>query len=258
MLIDSHAHLGDPRLQDRLSEIATDPNFKFIINATSSLNASERGLQIASQFNKVYTMVGLHPDDAPDFDDNVAEFLREACKNPKVVAVGEIGLDYHEMTCSKEKQIEVFLAQCKIADEAGLPVIIHIRDAFGDFVNTVKNNLHLFNNGMLIHCFSGSAEFASEMMKLVPNCYFAFGGVLTFKNARGVPDALKKIPLDRLLSETDCPYLTPEPLRGRCLNEPAFICHTVRKMADLKEISQDKMEDIIEANTLKLFKRIKV
>ncbi len=258
MLIDSHAHLGDPRLTDRLSEIASDARFKFIINATSSLTASEKGLKIADEFKKVYTMVGIHPDDAPEYDENVADFLREACKNPKVVAIGEIGLDYHEMTCTKEKQIEVFLAQCKIADEAGLPVIIHIRDAFGDFVEVVRNNQKLFNNGMLIHCFSGSAEFASEMMRIVPNCYFAFGGVLTFKNARGVPDALKKIPLDRLLSETDCPYLTPEPLRGRCLNEPAFVCHTVQKMADLKEISLEKMEDIIEANTLRLFKRIKV
>ena len=260
MLIDSHAHLDDECFSGIVENVINDfekDRLKFVVEASCSKQTILNALELSKKHEKIYAILGVHPENDFEFNDDIADLIEKNCSNNKVVGIGEIGLDYHIENPNKEKQKQVFLAQAKIANKAGLPVCVHLRDAYGDFLDIVKENVELFQNGVLLHCYSGSPEFAKEMMRLVPNCYFAFGGASTFKNASGVRESVKAIPLERILSETDSPYLTPEPFRGKEKNQPKYVDFVVQKLADVKEITKDKMEIIIEENFKKLFKKIK-
>lgn len=261
MLIDSHCHIYDEALKGEFSNIVNNFNsddLNFIINASSSKKTSEISLKMADEYEKIYVLLGVHPEEAIELDTTFLKWLKKNAQHRKVVAIGEVGLDYHYQPFDKQLQKDVFLKQAEVANKLKLPIVIHLRDAYGDFYEIVKQNKHLFANGMLFHCYSGSLEFAESMLALIDNTYFAFGGALTFKNAKSLMNTAKNIRIDRILSETDCPYLTPEPLRGKVVNVPKNVKYVVQKLADLKEISYEKMQSIIERNTLNLFTKIKI
>lgn len=260
MLIDSHAHLDNELILDRQQQIISsmsEDNLALIINAGCNLETSKNSIRLANENEKIYAIIGIHPEFCDEYDAEFEKFLEDNLTNPKVVAVGEIGLDYHYEGFDAKKQAQVFLSQAKVANKLGLPVVVHLRDAYGDFLEIVKNNKNLFNNGMLLHCYSGSFEFAKQLMAQVENLYFAFGGSCTFKNAKQVKEAIKNIPLNRILTETDSPYLTPEPLRGREKNQPKYVSFVVQKIADERGMLKQDLEKQIEKNTAQFFKKIK-
>lgn len=260
MLIDSHAHLDNDLILSKQKEIIEsfkEDNIKLVINAGCDLQTSLNSIELANNNENIYAIIGIHPEFCDEFDVHFEHFLEKNLSNPKVVAVGEIGLDYHYEGINKKDQEQVFLNQARIANKHNMPVVVHLRDAYGDFLNIVKENKNLFNNGLLVHCYSGSYQFAKQLIAVVPNVYFAFGGSLTFKNAKQVIEAVKNIPLDRILSETDSPFLTPEPLRGKEKNQPKFVEYVVQKIADEKQMLKADVEAQIEKNIKAFFKKIK-
>ena len=260
MLIDSHAHLDDEFFDGKREEIIKNfenDRLKYVVEASCDEKTILNALSLANNNENIYAILGVHPENDFEYNEKIEKLIDDNCANEKVIGVGEIGLDYHCENPNKEMQKNVFLSQAKIANKHGLPVCVHLRDAYGHFLEIVKANLNLFNSGLLLHCYSGSPEFAREMITLVPNCYFAFGGSCTFKNAKNVQESVSFIPVDRILSETDSPYLTPEPLRGKEKNQPKYVDFVVQKLADIKQMSKDKMESVIEENFKRFFKKVK-
>lgn len=252
--IDSHAHYDDEQfdgdravLLDRLHENGV----RNIVNIGCSLERSQFSVDLAEKYSFVYAAVGVHPEDAPDTPDGYLSKVEFWTANPKVVAIGEIGLDYHYEGFDRELQIRFFEEQLDLAERSGLPVIIHSRDATEDTMNILRRRGRVKG---VMHCFSGSAETARQVLELGMN--ISFTGVLTFKNARKAVEAVKVIPLDRLMLETDCPYMAPEPYRGkRC--DSSMITRVIDKIAEIKEVSPETVAETTMANTLKLFERMK-
>ncbi|MEG1536024.1 MAG: TatD family hydrolase [Clostridia bacterium] len=270
MIIDSHAHILDPALDQMRSDIidnmASD-NLLGICEVGFNLASSHKATQLAHSQDNIFAIIGTHPEDAAEWSDDVAEQYRSLAREKKVVAFGEIGLDYHyigqmqeedlveqeALALLKEKLIDrqkdVFVRQIVLADELGLPLVLHIRDAIGDCLDILTAHKNLLNHGVLLHCFTGSAEMVARFCKL--NCYFALGGVVTFKNAKK-DDVIKAIPQDRLLVETDCPYMAPTPFRGQ-LNQPKYSNLTMQKIADTLQMNVAILEKIVLENTIKFF-----
>jgi TatD DNase family protein len=197
----------------------------------------------------MYATVGIHPHDAKDCTEKTWEQLRRLAQNPKVVAWGEIGLDYFRDLSPREVQKKVFIHQLELADEAGLPVVIHDRDAHGDILKIVRE--HLPEAGGVFHSYSGSWEMAKELLQL--GFYISFSGPLTYKSARHAVEVAANVPEDRFVVETDCPYLPPEPYRGR-RNEPAYVREVVAKIAEIKGLSFEKVAQLSSANARQLFR----
>lgn len=255
-MIDVHAHLNDERLIDNIPEIlenAKNVGVNKIICVGSSLSSSQRALQIAEKYENVFCAIGVHPDDAEKFDEDTLNWLKENSTHPKVVAIGEIGLDFHYKPFNKEKQLEVFEKQLLLASEIGLPVQIHTRDATGLTLETLQKNRHLLKNGGIIHCYSGSTETLKEILKL--GLSISLGGIVTFKNARETLEVAEVVPLDRLVLETDCPYLAPHPHRGET-NQPRFVTLVAEKIAIIKGISYDEVATATTANAHKIFPKL--
>lgn len=255
MIIDTHAHLNDEiysDLQDIITEMPNN-NLDKIVCASASANGSKKSLQLANDNKNLYAMLGVHPDNSFEYNNDFEDFLIKNSDNPKVVAIGEIGLDYHYQDYDKNLQQEVFIQQLKVANKVNLPVVIHVRDAYEDLLNILKSNKNLLTNGGIIHCYSGSYEVAIEFLKL--GFHIAFGGVLTFKNAKKSVEVASKLPLDKLVVETDCPWLCPDPHRGE-RNEPKYINFVVQKLADIKQISKDNLEKILLENTYRVFPKL--
>jgi TatD DNase family protein len=196
----------------------------------------------------------VHPHDSGKATENTYKLFRELAKNPKVVAVGETGLDYYYDHSPRDVQKSVFEEQLKLADSFNLPVALHVRDAYAEALEILKVNKKYINNGILLHCYSGSAETVKEFSQF--DAYFSFGGPVTFKTAKK-EEVIKAVPTNRLLTETDSPYLTPEPFRGR-LNQPAYVRFVLQKVAEALRKDFDETADMIKENTLRLFKRIKI
>lgn len=255
MYFDTHAHTNDERLVGSQEEIISELKgkmygfFEVGFNVASSIKA----LELSKKYQEVYAIIGTHPEDAPISDEDI-EIYRSMCQDDKVIAIGEIGLDYHYRTDNKQEQANAFIKQLGLAKEVGLPTVIHLRDAYGDFEDLLSQNKHLLGTGMLLHCYSGSAEYVKQMKKY--DAYFALGGIVTFKNAKK-DDVIKAIPLDRLVVETDCPYCTPEPFRGKT-NRPVFTQYVLDKISKVLEINTQELEDIILENTLRLFRKVKI
>lgn len=252
MVIDTHSHINDEIYTD-LDRIITEmkqDNLEKIVCASADYVGSKRAVELASKYKDIYAMVGIHPEDIDSFNDEVIQFLTNACDNPKVVAIGEIGLDYHYDNIDKEKQKQVFVRQLQIAHEKHLPVVIHVRDAYEDLLNILKASKSILADGGIIHCFSGSYEFACEVIKL--GFVVAFGGVLTFKNARKSVEVAGKLPLDKIVVETDAPWLCPEPHRGE-RNEPKYVNYVVQKLADIRQMDRESLEKVLLDNTYKVF-----
>lgn len=256
-MIDTHLHLDDEKLKDSAEEIISgfaEHNIEFVINNSCNFASMVDGVNLAKKYEKVYATVGMHPHDSKSFDDTFRKTMRELAKFDKVVAVGEIGLDYYYDLSDRQTQKDVFAEQIEIADELGLPLTLHIRDAYGDAWDILQAQKRHLNNGVLWHCYSGSAEFARQMS--MQGHYFAFGGAITFKNAKK-DDVLKAIPFDRILSETDSPYMAPVPIRGT-VNTPFNVALVVVKIAEILDRTVEETEEQIHRNTLQFFPKIKL
>ena len=246
-IIDSHAHYDDSSFdadrEEVLRELFSGEICK-IVNIGCSVKSSYSSVKLAEEYAGIYAAVGLHPDAADEID-RIGE-IRSLCGNKKVVAVGEIGLDYHYEEHSRDIQKKAFEEQLKLAAELDMPVVIHSRDAWEDTMELLRK----YRPKGVMHCFSGSAETAREIVGM--GMYVGFTGVVTFKNAKKALKALEAVPLDRLLVETDCPYMAPEPNRGK-RNYSGYLPYTVAAMAAVKGVSPDEMAEITAKNAERLF-----
>lgn len=246
-IIDSHAHYDDSSFdadrEEVLRELFSGEICK-IVNIGCSVKSSYSSVKLAEEYAGIYAAVGLHPDAADEIDR--IEEIRRLCDNKKVVAVGEIGLDYHYEEHSRDIQKKAFEEQLKLAAELDMPVVIHSRDAWEDTMELLRK----YRPKGVMHCFSGSAETAREIVGM--GMYVGFTGVVTFKNAKKALKALEAVPLDRLLVETDCPYMAPEPNRGK-RNYSGYLPYTVAAMAAVKGVSLDEMAEITAENAERLF-----
>lgn len=256
MIIDSHCHLSDERLRPRQEEIISslrENGLESVFEVGWDLQSSKDAVALSKKYSEVYAIVGTHPHDAKNFDEESKAFYREVASDKKVLAIGEIGLDYYYDLSPREEQKRVFEEQIVLADEAGLPVVLHIRDAYKDALDILNANKDRLNHGILMHCYSSSAEMLREFNKL--DCYYALGGAITFKNAKK-DDVIKAIPEDRLLVETDSPYMTPVPYRGRP-NVPYYVNLVVDKIAEVKNVDRSAIERSTYQNTFRLFTKYK-
>ena len=243
MLFDSHAHLNDEAFdQDRaeLLETFKDAGVGLVMNAGCSLESSREGIALAEAYPWIYCSVGTHPDTADAVNEEVLEVYRLMCKHPKVKAIGEIGLDYYYETIHRDAQMRAFRIQMQLAEELDMPVIVHERDAHDDGMSIVKE---FPNVKGVFHCYSGSAEMARQLVNM--GWYIGFTGVLTFKNARKAVETAASIPQERILLETDCPYMAPEPYRGK-RNHPGYLPRMAEKLAQIRGIP---VEDVIRVTT---------
>lgn len=251
-MIDTHAHLDFPQYdQDREEVIkrAFDSGLEAFINIGVDLISCRKSIELASNHQRVYATVGVHPHDAEKFDDNACEFLRKLAGGKKVVAVGETGLDFYRDYSPREAQIRAFEAQIDLAKELGLPLVVHIRKAHREGLEILEEKQDGSLRGAL-HCFSGTLDDAKRGVAL--GFHVAFGGSLTFPKSR-VQEIIKHIPYDRILTETDCPYITPVPHRGK-RNEPSYVRHVVEKMAELLTPSSFReMDELTTSNAKRLF-----
>lgn len=254
-MIDSHLHLDDERFVGQVEQIVAqldNHNIDFVINNSADLAGMIASFELANKYQKVFATVGMHPHTAKEFDKNFVKLMCECATHPKVVAVGEIGLDYYYDLSERNIQRDVFAEQIEIADKLGLPLTLHIRDAYGDAMDVLTAQKKYLNNNVLWHCYSGSAEFAKQCVKL--GHYFAFGGAITFKNAKK-EDVIQSIPFDRILTETDAPYMAPVPLRGTT-NTPFNIPLIVDKIALILGKTPQQVEEQVRKNTLQMFPKI--
>lgn len=253
--IDSHAHYDDEAFDSDRDELLVrvhEGGVKYIINMGCNMERSRFSVEYANKFPFIYAAVGIHPEDVDKTTADYLEQLRKWAADPKVVAIGEIGLDYHYDGYDAELQKKIFEEQLDLAAELDLPVVIHSRDATEDTLNILRKRGKV--NGVM-HCFSGSAETAKQMLEL--GLHISFTGVLTFKNAKKAIGALGVTPLDKLLLETDCPYMAPEPNRGkRC--DSSMIVHVIGKIAAEKGITPEEVARQTMENTTRLFYKIKL
>ena len=257
MIFETHAHYDDERFDEDRDELIMSMPGKGIgriINVGSSVETTKTTLKLAEKYDFVYAAVGVHPSDIRGLNEESFAWLREQTKLPKTVAVGEIGLDYY---WDKDPQIQAdqrywFLRQLGLARESGLPVIIHSRDAAADTMDVMKS-AHAEEIPGVIHCYSYSKEMANEFIKM--GYYIGVGGVVTFKNAKKLKETVAAIPLERILLETDCPYMAPEPHRGT-RNDSSKIPFVVSQIAELKGISEEEVEQATEENARRLFTKV--
>lgn len=248
-IFDTHAHYDDEAFDsDRESLISSlkDRGVVGIVSCGCDISSTVANQNLSHSFDDFYFAAGFHPENLEDFSVEDLEKLEQFLADEKCVAVGEIGLDYHWMTLTKEKQKEFFVAQIELAGKKGLPVIVHDREAHGDTLDILKATKP---NGVL-HCFSGSVEMAREVIKL--GMFVGFNGVATFKNARKIPEIIKEIPLERIVLETDCPYLAPEPHRGK-RNDSSFIPFIAQRIGEILGISAQAVLDVTNKNARALY-----
>ncbi len=260
MIIDAHCHLTDEQfLQagvDKIIKRANDVGVALMISSGYDLESSILSAKLSEQFEGVYFCAGFHPGELAKYKDEDLEKLRTLCAHEKCVAVGEIGLDYHyDNNPEPTFQRELFIKQLQLADELGLPVVLHSRDAAKETLDILIECQSLLKKGGVMHCYSYSPEMMEEFLKL--GLSFSFGGASTFKNSKKAQECIRRIPAPFLLSETDCPYLTPEPFRGIFPNEPKNICFVVENMAKLRGEEVEQITKQIETNVKKLFFKVK-
>lgn len=276
MFIDIHAHINDSKLIDDVDNVidrANKAGVKYIVNATCDVKSIKETLELAKKYENVYATLGIHPQAIFEYDDEIEELIYSNKNNQKVIGIGEIGLDYHDMETQiayikqdypqyvniteeevKNKQKEVFIKQIELASKMNLPIVVHSRDATADTLEIIKSNINLLKNKGLIHCFSGSVEVAKEYFKM--GFYISVGGSITFKNARCIPDVIRECGIDNVMLETDCPYLSPEPYRGK-INEPKNVVLVSDKIAEILDINYRQVEEKTTENAFALFGRLK-
>ena len=253
MLIDTHSHIDMENYKDRFEEVlqtAKEYGVEKIVIPGVEPSGFERILSLCEKYENIYGAVGIHPEEVNYFDENSEKLLKEYLKHEKIIAVGEIGLDYYWDKSQTEKQKEIFEKQILIAKEAKKPVLVHDREAHQDTFEILKKT-NAAEIGVVMHCFSGSSEFAAECVK--EGFYIALGGVTTFKNAKKAKEVAKTVPLDRLLLETDAPYMTPVPYRGK-ENQPAYVKFVAQEIANLRNISFEEVAKATTENAQRLLK----
>lgn len=252
MIFDTHAHYDDEAFdEDReaLLNSMKEGGVGRIVNIGANMETSQRTVELTGQYDFMYGAVGVHPSDTGDMTQDDIETLREWSREPKILAIGEIGLDYHYPEPAREIQKNWFIRQLMLAQEENLPVVIHSRDAAADTLEILKE----YGRGLggVIHCFSYTKEMAAEYVKL--GYYIGIGGVVTFKNARKLAEAVEVIPLERLVLETDCPYLSPEPHRGT-RNSSLNLTYVAQTLAQLKGVSYDEIIRQTEQNAQAMYR----
>lgn len=252
MIFDTHAHLDDHAFDADRAELLTrlpQEGIALVLNPGCSLESSRNAIALAREQDWIYAAVGSHPDAADEVEDAVlAQYRRMAQKNSKVRAIGEIGLDYHYEDIPREIQQRAFRAQMALARELGLPVIVHEREAHEDGMKIVEEFPTVTG---VFHCYSGSLEMARVLIRR--GWYIGFGGVLTFKNARKAVEVAAEIPLERIVLETDCPYMSPEPFRGR-RNDPTRLHLVAQRLAQLRGLSAEEIQAITLENGKRLYR----
>lgn len=255
MLIDTHAHINIEQFdedREQVIERALDAGVTRIVNIGYNRETIPSSLKLAEEYDFIYSTVGWYPQDAINMEEGDLEWLESLCSHPKVVAIGEIGLDYYWDTSPKELQQQIFREQIRLARRMNLPIVIHNREAHGDVVRILKEE-NAAEVGGIMHCFSGSWEIAKQCLDM--NFYISFGGPITFKNAVRPKEVLAKVPLDRLLIETDCPYLTPHPYRGK-RNEPAYVRYVAEAAAEIKGIEMEEIARMTTENAFQVFTKM--
>ena len=252
MLFDTHAHMDDRAFDDDRAELLSNlphQGIQLLMNPGCSLASSYNTSKLAQEYDYIYAAVGSHPDVADEVNEEVLEEYRKLCKlNPKIKAIGEIGLDYHYEDIPRDIQLRAFRMQMELARELKLPVIVHERDAHEDGMAVVREFPDVTG---VFHCYSGSAEMAKELVKL--GWYIGFTGVLTFKNARKAIEVASSIPLDRIVLETDCPYMSPEPFRGK-RNDPGKLYRMAEKLAEIRGLTVEEIHRITVENGKRLYR----
>lgn len=248
-IFDTHAHYDDSRFDEDRYELLSsvyEKGVSHIINCGCDLKSSISTVKLSEEYSFIYAAVGVHAHEAENATESDLEKIRELYKKARVVAVGEIGLDYHYDFSPREQQLEIFERQLVLANELDLPVIIHDREAHEDTMNLLKKH----QPKGVVHCFSGSAEMAKEIVKL--GMYIGIGGAVTFKNAKKPVEVVEYLPINKLLLETDAPYMTPVPLRGqRC--DSTHIAFTAEKIAQIKNLDAQELINICNENAKQLF-----
>ena len=258
--IDTHAHL----LDDKMPDITTAKkhwecnNISNVFVVSFDKKSIDSYFKLAKEHKNLYCILGVHPEEINCYNQKLEEHITELAKDDKVLAIGEIGLDYHYISADdidiKQKQKEVFISQIKLANKLKLPIVIHLRDACKDMLDILEENKQFLNNGGVIHCFSESVESFRAFKKL--GFKISVGGVVTFKNSKKLQEVIKEAELSDILLETDCPYLTPEPFRGQ-INEPKNIYLIAEKICELKNITMEKLSIETNNNIKNLFKKFK-
>ncbi|MBZ5631837.1 MAG: TatD family hydrolase [Acidobacteriia bacterium] len=255
-LVDSHCHLDNPQFDpDREAVIdralAAGVERMVVIGTGDGPPDLEAGIRLADRYPSIYATVGIHPHDASKATPETYARLKELLKHPKVIALGEIGLDYHYDHSPREVQRAVFIEQMLIAGEAGKPIVIHTREAWEDTIALLETYWRPYGLGGIMHCFSGNPDQAALCVDL--GFHLSFGGIVTFPKALDVQEAARTAPADRILIETDAPYLAPVPYRGK-RNEPAFVAETARKLSELRGVTPEEIARITSENFLGLCK----
>jgi TatD DNase family protein len=256
-LIDSHCHLDSKEFdgdREAVIERALEAGVSRMVAVGTGEGPPdlEAGVRIADRNPAFFATVGVHPHDAAKADDGALKRVRELVAHPKVIAIGEIGLDYHYDFSPRDRQREVFAAQIAIAIEAGLPIVIHTREAWDDTFELIERHWSSSGAAGVMHCFTGGPAEARRCLDL--GFYLSFGGLVTFPKALDIQEAAREAPEDRILVETDAPYLAPIPKRGK-RNEPAFVVHTAAKVAQLRGLEADAVAAITTANFRRVFRR---
>jgi len=259
MIFETHAHYDDEKFdEDRvelLSHLLRENNIGNIVNVGATFRGCKDSIKLAEEYDNVYAAIGIHPEEIDEINEDVINWLRENSSNPKVVAIGEIGLDYYWVKEPKQraKQRLWFDRQMDLALELNLPVIIHSRDAAEDTLNTI---IRYNTQGLkgIVHCYSYSKEIAMEYVKM--GWYIGVGGVVTFKNGRKLVETVEAIPIENIVLETDCPYMAPVPHRGE-RNSSIYLSHVAEKIAELKGLTVKEVEDITYENALRVYTKSK-
>ncbi|PJN89221.1 TatD family hydrolase [Bacillus sp. mrc49] len=252
MLFDTHVHVNAEQFNEDLEEVierAKEAGVNHMVVVGFDRPTIKRAMELVEVYDFMYAAVGWHPVDAIDMTEDDLQWIEELSSHPKVVAIGEMGLDYHWDKSPKDVQKEVFRKQIRLAKKVGLPIIIHNREATADIVNILKEE-EASSVGGIMHCFSGSAETALECIEM--NFYISLGGPVTFKNAKKPKEVAAAVPLDRLLVETDCPYLAPHPFRGK-RNEPSYVKLVAEQIAEIKQLTIEEVSKATTENAKKLF-----
>jgi|TARA_B110000967_G_scaffold170061_1_gene179825 TatD DNase family protein len=256
MIIDSHCHLNYSNDDISLEEIinnARDSNIKLMLNIATKQNEFENIINISALYHEVYFTLGIHPHEANHLNNDVIKEIYMNENNKKFIGIGETGLDYFYNNSDKSSQISSFEKQIEIAQNLSIPLVIHMRSAEEDTLKIIRKKIKEKTFNGVIHCFTGTKKFADEIIEL--GFYISASGIITFKKSFDLRNIFAAIPDDKILAETDSPYLSPEPLRGK-MNQPAHIVHTIKKLAEIRNTNYDKLIELTKNNFLNLFQKI--
>ena len=258
MIVDSHCHLIHEKNTlsiEKIIQKAKNNDVTTLLNITTKQDEFNRSIELTEKYNSIYTSIGIHPHDSSQMNLDVYNIILKLCNHKKVIGIGETGLDYYYNNSLKDDQINSFKMHIDIAQENNLPLIIHMRNAEDDMLNIIKKKYEENPFSGLIHCFTGSKNFLKKLLPL--GFYFSISGVITFKNSDDLRETVKHVPLDRLLIETDSPYLTPAPHRGKT-NDPSYIIHTLEYLAKLFNLKPHEIQSATTNNFKNLFTKSKI